>query len=184
MLQCRILTGCSDSCCSKTGKHRAAPWLCYPPTLIWNECEIILVFRPAVLWRGPVWCFIYRHPCAQNSVNPLFVFKHLSCLLCVSLSPRWLLWTVCLAGCRWSWSGRWPAVGIEVWFQGCLIEDLIWIVCLAFCLSEYLTVCHRAGLLFVSESSGVWVTKDLLEIIKKKLDFNLKLLLKSFSLKT
>ena len=98
------------------GQHKAEPWLHYPPTLIWNECEIIFLFGPAVLQCRPVWCFIYPHLRAQNSVNPLFVFKHLRWLLCVSLSPCWLLWAVCLAGCQWSWSGRRPAVRDDAWF--------------------------------------------------------------------
>lgn len=102
------------------GQHKAEPWLHYPPTLIWNECEIIFLFGPAVLQCRPVWCFIYPHLRAQNSVNPLFVFKHLRWLLCVSLSPCWLLWAVCLAGCQWSWSGRRPAVRDDAWFQRCV----------------------------------------------------------------
>lgn len=61
----------------QTGQYKAEPWPHYPPTLIWNECEIIFLFGPALLWSGPVWCFIYHHLHAQNSVNPLFVFKHL-----------------------------------------------------------------------------------------------------------
>lgn len=99
------------------GQHKAETWLHYPPTLIWNECEVICLFGPAFLRSGPVWCFIYCHLHAQNSVNPLFVFKHLSCLLCVSLSPYWLLLAVCLTGCQRSRSGRQPAVGDVVWFQ-------------------------------------------------------------------
>lgn len=61
----------------QTGQYKAEPWPHYPPTLIWNECEIIFLFGPALLWSGPVWCFIYHHLHAQNSANPLFVFKHL-----------------------------------------------------------------------------------------------------------
>lgn len=128
------------------GQHKAETWLHYPPTLIWNECEIICLFEPAVLRSGPVWCFIYCHLHAQNSVNPLFVFKHLSCLLCVSLSPYWLLWAVCLAGCQWSWSGRQPAVGDDAWLQRCVTADsrLVLSACMAacpsVCLSEYLSV--------------------------------------------
>lgn len=127
-------------------QRKVETWLHYPATLIWNECEIVCLFEPAVLRRGPVWCFIYCHLRAQNSVNPLFVFKHLSCLLCVSLSPPWLLWAVCLAGCQWSWSGRQPAVGDDAWLQRCVTEDsrLVFSVCMAACpsvlRSKYLSV--------------------------------------------
>lgn len=122
----------------QTGQHIAELWLHYPLTLIWNECEIICLFGPAVLWRGDVWCFIYCHLHAQNSVNPLFVFKHLSWLLCVSLSLCWLLWAVRLAGRQWSWSGRQPAVGDDAWFQRCVIADSRY--CLSSLLPAFLSI--------------------------------------------
>ncbi len=114
---------------------------------VWNH---FFLFGPAVLQSGPVWCFIYHHLRAQNSVNPLFVFKHLSWLLCVSLSPRWLLWAVCLAGCQWSWSGRQPAIGDVAWFQRCVTADSgsVLSVCLSICLCEHLSVCYCARLPF------------------------------------
>lgn len=154
------------------GQHKAEPWLHYLPTLIWNECEIIFSFGTAVLWSLPVWCFIYRHLHAQNPVNPLFVFKHLSRLLCVSLSPCWLLWAVCLAGCQWSWSGRQPAVEGNAWFQRCVIADSgsVLSVCPAACLSMYLSVSYCACLLFclsICQPAGLCVTKDVLNIFIK-----------------
>lgn len=153
------------------GQHKTEPLVHYPLTLIWNECEIICLFGLALLWSGSVWCFIYCHLHAKSSVNPLFVFKHLSWLLCVSLSPYWLLWAVCLAGCQWSWSGRQPAVGDDAWFQRCVTADsgsvlsVFSVACLSACLSEYLSVWET--LLSLHLSAGIWITKNVISILYK-----------------
>lgn len=164
------------------GEHKAEPWLHYPLTLIWDECEIICLFGPAVLQSGPVWCFISRHLHAQNSVNPLFVFKHLSWLLCVSLSPYWLLWALCLAGCQWSWSGRQPAVGDDAWFQRCVTADsgsvlsVFPAACLTVCLSEYQSAClwlHTQVSPPVCLPAGIRFTKPVLRCILIKSNIKL-----------
>lgn len=115
----------------------------------------------------------------RTPVNPLFVFKHLSWLLCVSLSPCWLLWAVCLAGCQWSWSGRQPAVGYDAWFQRCVTADSWSLLsvypaaCLSVCLSESclsvtVHVCFSMSP-SVCLPVTVWVIKDASNIFIKNI---------------
>lgn len=144
------------------GQYKAEPWPHYPPTLIWNECEIIVLFGPALLWSRPVWCFIYCHLHAQNSVNPLFVFKH--------LEPAALRQSVSMLAAMSSLS-IWVPVEL-IWQAACCWgQCLISEKCdggsvLSACLSEYLSVCLftcvSASLSLHSSAGpdGLWVTKD------------------------
>lgn len=91
----------------------------FTQTLIWNECEIIFLFGPALPWSC---MFLFT---VTSMARTLLILCPCSNtydgLSSVSLSPCWLLWAVCLSGCQWSWSGRQTAVGDDVCFRKCVM---------------------------------------------------------------